>query len=365
MAGYNEADHPRNRFGEYRKKDESSHPGTIPETTDQEREADFTEYAFTDFSDEWLDNDDPRLNACHETAAAVKEQAEKHPDSTIIMGDHGRVYITSDKYPNLRSELKMDEDPDGMMLTATQQKINKDGDWEDTGWGVSSTPGRLEDEMGANIRTAYDQACNPESRSKDNPVITESTVSEGYLGGTKRVGGKYDPNLTSTEKTKLMREDFKQLKKNGDIPKDWKISVRKSEYSMNWTARIKVTLPEGVPRYYVPTPEQYWKSIAENDRYDNPDKKAIRGLLEANGGSLTDDEWREQANRINQKMKNGEELEGSEWDCRVETPQVRKVRKLCEQVGHQYTYSNNNAMVDYFDTDGYVDVSIVEHGKAY
>lgn len=363
MTGYNEAEHPRDRFGKYREKNGKGQPGALPNQNSQELEAEYDEYAFTDFSDEWLDDSDPRLAACHETAAAVKEQSDNWPDSTIIMGDHGRVYITSDKYPNLRSELKMDEDPDGMMLTATQQKINKDGDWEDTGWGVSSTPGRLEDEKDANIRTAYNQACNPDSNP--NQVIKPSKAEDGYMGGKKIIGGKYDPNLTTTEKTKLMREDFKQLKKNGDIPKDWKISVRKSEYSMNWTARIKVTLPEGVPRYYVPTPEQYRESIAKNDRYDNPDKKAIRGLLEANGGSITDDEWRRQANRINEKMRNGEDLEGSEWDCRVETPQVRKVRKLCEQVGHQYTYSNNNSMVDYFDTDGYVFVSIVEHGKAY
>ncbi|WP_259319520.1 hypothetical protein [Bifidobacterium longum] len=29
------------------------------------------------------------------------------------------------------------------------------------------------------------------------------------------------------------------------------------------------------------------------------------------------------------------------------------MKKLCQQVGDQYTYQNNNAMVDYFNTDGY------------
>lgn len=35
------------------------------------------------------------------------------------------------------------------------------------------------------------------------------------------------------------------------------------------------------------------------------------------------------------------------------------MKKLCQQVGDQYTYQNNNAMVDYFNTDGYVTVQAV------
>lgn len=63
--------------------------------------------------------------------------------------------------------------------------------------------------------------------------------------------------------------------------------------------------------------------------------------------------------RINQKIQNNEQLTVEEQACVIETPKVRNAKKLCQQVGDQYTYQNNNAMVDYFDTDGYVTVQAV------
>lgn len=76
-------------------------------------------------------------------------------------------------------------------------------------------------------------------------------------------------------------------------------------------------------------------------------------------GSASSDEWDETARRINQKIQNNEQLTVEEQACVIETPKVRNAKKLCQQVGDQYTYQNNNAMVDYFDTDGYVTVQAV------
>lgn len=77
------------------------------------------------------------------------------------------------------------------------------------------------------------------------------------------------------------------------------------------------------------------------------------------GGSASSDEWDETARRINQKIQNNEQLTVEEQACVIETPKVRNAKKLCQQVGDQYTYQNNNAMVDYFNTDGYVTVQAV------
>lgn len=59
------------------------------------------------------------------------------------------------------------------------------------------------------------------------------------------------------------------------------------------------------------------------------------------------------------KIQNNEQLTVEEQACVIETPKVRNAKKLCQQVGDQYTYQNNNAMVDYFNTDGYVTVQAV------
>lgn len=99
--------------------------------------------------------------------------------------------------------------------------------------------------------------------------------------------------------------------------------------------------------------------VGSEDRIIGPEHRAGRGIIEAHGGSASSDEWDETARRINQKIQNNEQLTVEEQACVIETPKVRNAKKLCQQVGDQYTYQNNNAMVDYFDTDGYVTVQAV------
>lgn len=105
-----------------------------------------------------------------------------------------------------------------------------------------------------------------------------------------------------------------------------------------------------------PTPNIWLRT---EDRIIGPEHRAGRGIIEAHGGSASSDEWDETARRINQKIQNNEQLTVEEQACVIETPKVRNAKKLCQQVGDQYTYQNNNAMVDYFDTDGYVTVQAV------
>lgn len=119
-----------------------------------------------------------------------------------------------------------------------------------------------------------------------------------------------------------------------------------------------IQLPEGESSTYVPTHAEYMAADSE-DRIIGPEHRAGRGIIEAHGGSASSDEWDETARRINQKIQNNEQLTVEEQACVIETPKVRNAKKLCQQVGDQYTYQNNNAMVDYFDTDGYVTVQAV------
>lgn len=108
----------------------------------------------------------------------------------------------------------------------------------------------------------------------------------------------------------------------------------------------------------MPTHAEYMAADSE-DRIIGPEHRAGRGIIEAHGGSASSDEWDETARRINQKNQNNEQLTVEEQACVIETPKVRNAKKLCQQVGDQYTYQNNNAMVDYFNTDGYVTVQAV------
>lgn len=106
-----------------------------------------------------------------------------------------------------------------------------------------------------------------------------------------------------------------------------------------------------------PTPN-IWLRIPKTGssvRNTGPDEESSKLV----GGSASSDEWDETARRINQKIQNNEQLTVEEQACVIETPKVRNAKKLCQQVGDQYTYQNNNAMVDYFDTDGYVTVQAV------
>lgn len=196
------------------------------------------------------------------------------------------------------------------------------------------------------------------SATVDEPIIKPSVKSEGYMGSTAITGGKYDASRSPAENAKLMRADIKALQKNGELPKDWKIGVRTNTSSMNWNAHVTIQLPEGESSTYVPTHAEYLAADKE-DRIIGPEHKACQGIIENHGGSISTEEWDETARLINQKIRNGEQLAAAEQACVIETPQVRNAKKLCQRVGEQYTYQNNNAMVDYFDTDGYITVRAV------
>ena len=51
-------------------------------------------------------------------------------------------------------------------------------------------------------------------------------------------------------------------------------------------------------------------------------------------------------------------MTGDEQRCVIETPKVRHAKDLCRKIGAQYTYDGSNPMVDYYDSDGLINVNI-------
>ena len=358
---FNENEHPRQaRTGRFADKNGNSRPGQLPDSSSSVEE-EFKDFAFTDFGDEWLDDDDPRMGTCHLAADSVMATQLQYPRAAIEQGDHGRVYITDRDNPAFRSELKMDEDPDGMMLTAIQQTQDEHGNWQNTGWGATTPSGEAdEQQMNAIVDTAYRQACNPESNPNNidkSIVIAGSKHAPGYMGAVAVTGGKYDASRTPAENVKLMRSDLKALQKNGELPKDYKISLRKGGNAYAWSANFTIQLPENESPYYVPTYAEYEKATSE-ERLIGPEHRAAQGIIESHGGSISHEDWDKVANHINRKIRNKESLTGDEQRCVIETPKVRHAKDLCRKIGAQYTYDGSNPMVDYYDSDGLINVNI-------
>ena len=350
---YREEDHPRAaRSKQWVSKDKLEPVGILPDDFDEEqvKAEEFDDLAFTDYSFELLDDSDPRMQACRETASILRESKKTWPGSRLGMGDRGIVYVENEQDDDLRSELKIGENADGMILTATQQRRNKNGDWENTEWGASTSEGRFKETRQQVIDTAFQQVFFPEY----HPTIAPTALSTGYMGSIARTGGKFDASRRPAETAKLMRADLKQFQKAGILPRDYKFSVRKKEWSMGWGATITITLPEGEHRYHVPTQAEYHAMpLAERT---GRDRGAADRLLEKYGS----DGWDAAAERLNRKIDNNERLTPDEYDYCIESQKVRQAKKTCKKIAEQYTHDGSNSMVDYFDIDGYVDVDVVE-----
>ena len=350
---YREEDHPRAaRSKQWISKEKLEPVGILPDDFDEERvmAEEFDDLAFTDYSFELLDDSDPRMQACRETASILRESKKTWPGSRLGMGDRGVVYVEDEQDDDLRSELKIGENADGMILTATQQRRNKNGDWEDTEWGVTTSEGRFEGTRQQVIDAAFQQVFFPEY----HPTIAPTALSTGYMGSIARTGGKFDASRRPAETAKLMRADLKQFQKAGMLPRDYKFSVRKKEWSMGWGATITITLPEGEHRYHVPTQAEYHAMpLAERT---GRDRGAADRLLEQYGSAG----WDAAAERLNRKIDNNEPLTQDEYDYCIESQKVRQAKKTCKEIAGQYTHDGSNSMVDYFDVSGYIDVDVVE-----
>lgn len=185
-------------------------------------------------------------------------------------------------------------------------------------------------------------------------IIEPADIGVGYMGGSLFVGGKNETTkrLQPKEKVALMRKDIKRLQKMGLIPADWKVRIRTDGYLGNWTACVTVETCR--PFESVPSYEEFHDAKA-----GSPTKRAGIAVMESLGGSCTRSTYEQKRKELREDIRNGwSGVIRTRWgDSRcvmaktVETVEAENtIRAACAQ----YTYSDTNAMVDYFDTDGYV-----------
>lgn len=142
--------------------------------------------------------------------------------------------------------------------------------------------------------------CDPENEFKG-----EKYKEEGYVD--------------VAEIAKRIRKQINAKKKAGEYPKDLKVSVRISRYSMGQSigATITAGLPDGINPEYI---KIYNEEIARGE---------------------TDWEAGRYASRVNY------------W-----APEVAKIIEEIEDMGNTYRRDNSDAMSDYFDCNFYYNVNV-------
>jgi hypothetical protein len=157
--------------------------------------------------------------------------------------------------------------------------------------------------------------------------------NDGYMGGHRFIGGKYDEThmLPHKEVAKLIRSDVKALKKNSSMPADWKVSVKTVTYAGGMHYDISISVPEdsGVPVYRTPTFDDYTHGNASGSIADDIRKDGI-------------DPYNTGENEYNAFMNRHKDNQ-----YRVLTDDARHTRDAVQEVADQYKMSDVNGMVDY------------------
>ena len=78
-------------------------------------------------------------------------------------------------------------------------------------------------------------------------------------------GSQYDRNRTVTEDAASIRSQLKAAQKDGTVPADWKVSVRKRKSTYSWA--IDVTLVSPRPIYAADPHSREWVRHAETGEY--------------------------------------------------------------------------------------------------
>lgn len=175
------------------------------------------------------------------------------------------------------------------------------------------------------------------------------TVGEGYMGASTYTGGKYDPRMSEADKSKSIRQDLKALQKLGDIPKDWKISVRKNSYSGGYSIYATITAPRN-EIFEIPTADELFERSYDGDRQADRVINNFREKYDTTDRAAMDKHFNEIRKEFNDP--NVERPRNSDL-YRIETDDAKRVSKLANRVLASYRHTDSNSMVDYFNDDGY------------
>lgn len=179
----------------------------------------------------------------------------------------------------------------------------------------------------------------PQAPLNDLILAPALNDNNGYMGGHRFEGGKFQAtkDLSRNEVAKLIRDDVKNLKSNGYIPKGWKVSVRQS--SGSWSTGFSVGVTPSADAFRDPT----WRDVLDGRAHWLKDDLYRAGMLS--------DE-----NRFNEYMSSLSDDEKKKY--RTLTPEAEKAYDIIEDASNQYGASDTNGMVDYFDYHRTADVSL-------
>lgn len=167
--------------------------------------------------------------------------------------------------------------------------------------------------------------------------------NSGYMGGSLFIGGKYDAvkDKSQTEVAKIIRGDMTAMRKNGAIPPDWKVSVRKQTgaWMNGFDVSIKAPADSPIPVYKTPSYDDFNKAMRNwETRRHYSNMLADMEHDGFNSATMTRADY-------NAYMK-----AHSDRNYRILTDDARTALKNIQDTVDQYKYSNINGMVDYFHT---------------
>jgi len=151
-------------------------------------------------------------------------------------------------------------------------------------------------------------------------------------------GDKYDGNLDVADIAKLIRADIKEARKAGELPDDWKYSVRISRFSGGCSIDVAAKSPRPTllmnPGMMIAPPD------AHRD-VEVPRPKHYVPL----------DDSAPLPEYITMRLRPGEMYEIRWGDAA--TDEAAAVRKTLEKIMGAYNHDGSESMVDYFDVKFY------------
>lgn len=167
--------------------------------------------------------------------------------------------------------------------------------------------------------------------------------NSGYMGGSLFIGGKYDAvkGKDQTEVAKIIRGDMTAMRKNGAIPPDWKVSVRKQTgaWMNGFDVSVKAPADSPIPVYKTPSYDDFNKAMSNwETRRNFSDMLADMKHDGFNYEKMTRADY-------NAYMK-----AHSDRNYRMLTDDARTALKNIQDTVDQYKYSDINGMVDYYRT---------------
>lgn len=190
-----------------------------------------------------------------------------------------------------------------------------------------------------------------------------TVASDGYMGATKTTGSKSAVYLRDAELSKQIRLALQSVLAPELSKSD--VRVRKESYSMGRTIHITLRLDKST---YAPTRDEFKQIVIDNvkrNKYTWLRTEDGRDIFHEAYWGMTDDEKRktEQATAEQQAVWNYDRDTTDINQYHIDSEDMlnddgKKIVEVANQVIKAFNRDDSNAMVDYFDTNFYYDLSV-------